>query len=65
MNNDSTDSWDCDRLAKFLDVSVDWVRRQVQSNYFPHMKAGRLVRFGPQEIERIMEKLRVPERTDA
>lgn len=40
--------------ADYLDVTYDWLQRQVSAGRVPHTKLGRLIRFAPAHIEHIV-----------
>jgi len=47
-------------LAKFLEVSPQWVYARVQFNEIPHFKVGKLCRFRKVEINRWLDSHKVP-----
>lgn len=49
-----------DQAAERLNVSVKWVRNQIQSRQIEFIKVGRNVRIAESEIDRIIESGRVP-----
>ncbi len=44
---------DIDGLAEFLDVPRSWVRDKVTAEQLPHRRAGRHVRFAPDDVAAI------------
>lgn len=47
-------------LAKFLDVSPQWVYARVQFNEIPHVKVGKFCRFRKVDINGWLDSQKVP-----
>ena len=43
-----------EELARFLGVSVAWVRKGVANRTLPYTNVGRLVRFTPEQVAQIL-----------
>jgi len=48
-------------LAKYLNVSEQWIRERVQFNEIPYIKVGKNVRFNKADIDSWLEGLKVPQ----
>lgn len=51
---------DIPAAADRLGVSERWVRRAVSERHLPFVKVGRFVRFRPEDLDRYIERQRVP-----
>ncbi|MGE4542706.1 MAG: helix-turn-helix domain-containing protein [Pedobacter sp.] len=51
--------YDVAGLAKYLNVSRDWIYKKVSQHNIPYMKTGRLIKFRKSSIDRWMEETAV------
>ena len=49
-----------DTLAKYLQVSKQWVYERVRLNEIPYMKMGKFPRFRKSEIDNWLDKMGIP-----
>ena len=47
-------------LAKYLEVSDQWVYERIKFKEIPHIKIGKFPRFKKADIDKWLEELRVP-----
>ncbi len=51
---------DAEGAARYLSVTVWAIRRWVSQRRIPYLKVGRLTRFDRQDLDELIEKLKVP-----
>lgn len=47
---------DTKQAAEYLNVSYDWLQKQVAAHKVPHTRLGKFVRFSPDHLDAIVKR---------
>ena len=55
--------WKVSEVARYLQMSISWVYKQVEAGLLPHRRFGTSVRFRPEDIRAVAAGTWKPENT--